>query len=156
VTQIILKYKNDFLQSSSKENSKQNHKKENNNDTCERNNDNNNNNQQQQNKKEHHHQVSSSSSSGSSIIGVYQRTRILFHRVPILYTLCQEVFICQAVSSIISYLFVATTKQSMNNNDTQRATYTGNVSKIIYSPQNKKTSSLLSIKYIHPHKQKKS
>ena len=57
-----------------------------------------------------------------------QRTVRILKRVPILQGLCIEVFICQAVSSVMSYLFISTTKKQLSTNDQERARYTGKVS----------------------------
>lgn len=56
------------------------------------------------------------------------RAIILFRRVPILKGLCIEVLFCQAVSSVLCYLFVSTTKKVfILLDDKERSQFTGKV-----------------------------
>ena len=65
-------------------------------------------------------------SSTKSTTSLYQRAITLFQNVPILYVLCYEVFIGQAVSTLLSYMFITYTKQSIPQ-DHERASHTGKV-----------------------------
>lgn len=57
---------------------------------------------------------------------LYQRAQNLFRTVPVLYILCYEVLISQGVSTLISYMFITYTKQSIPL-DNERASHTGKV-----------------------------
>ncbi len=59
-------------------------------------------------------------------VSLYRRAQNLFRNVPVLYILCYEVLLSQAVSTLISYMFVSCTKQSIPQ-DHERASHTGKV-----------------------------
>jgi hypothetical protein len=67
-----------------------------------------------------------SSSSSSITTSLYRRAQHLFRHVPILYLLCYEVLLSQGVSTLISYMFITYTKQSIPRDD-ERASHTGKV-----------------------------